>query len=173
MAHRTIDHSDQWPFELLNIGTNDHLEYRPFLQDRPWISPWIKSISNELDIIIHVIASQLSRYCDIISNRLWRHQQKKDRASEARRRCLKIVRNEIMYVISRRTVSAHTRMLFLCTKITIAWALKQFVTRVHTLFSMLCNRIILWAISEIETTEGIFASDNIWTTKSSSEKTRS
>ena len=26
-----------------------------FLHDRPWISPWIKSISNELDINIHVI----------------------------------------------------------------------------------------------------------------------
>ena len=30
-----------------------------FLHDRPWISPWIKSISNELDITIHVIALQL------------------------------------------------------------------------------------------------------------------
>ena len=35
-----------------------------------------KSISNELDITIHVIASQLSCYCDVIGNRLWRHQQK-------------------------------------------------------------------------------------------------
>ena len=34
----------------------------PFLDDRPWISPWIKSISNELDLTIHVIVSQLSRY---------------------------------------------------------------------------------------------------------------
>ena len=31
-----------------------------FLHDRPWISPWIKSIYNELDIIIHVFASRLS-----------------------------------------------------------------------------------------------------------------
>ena len=51
----------------------DKFTYAYLLHDRPWISPWIKSISIELDIIIHVIASQLSRYCDVISNRLWRH----------------------------------------------------------------------------------------------------
>ena len=51
------------------------------LHDRLWISPWIKSISNELDITIHVIASQLSGHCDPISNRLWRHQQN-DKPSE-------------------------------------------------------------------------------------------
>ena len=28
-----------------------------FFHDRPWISPWIKSISNELDITCHVFAS--------------------------------------------------------------------------------------------------------------------
>ena len=60
----------------------------PFLHGRPWISPWIKSISNELDIIMHVIASQLSAYCDAISNRLWRHQQNGNRACVARKdRC--------------------------------------------------------------------------------------
>ena len=46
-----------------------------FLHDRPRILPWMKSKSNELDIIIHVIASQLSCHCDVISNWLWRHQQ--------------------------------------------------------------------------------------------------
>ena len=45
-----------------------------FLHDRPWISPWIKSISNELDITIHMIASKLSSHCDVIANWLWRHQ---------------------------------------------------------------------------------------------------
>ena len=55
-----------------------------FLHDWPWILPWIKSTSNELDIIIHVIASQLSGHCDVISNRLWRHQQNVKRASETR-----------------------------------------------------------------------------------------
>ena len=56
-------------------------------------------------------------------------------------------RNKIMYVFSWRTVSAPTRGLFLClfssfptreinTKIILSWALKQFVTRVHTSFSI-------------------------------------
>ena len=66
------------------------IEYIYFLHDRPWISPWIKSISNELDITIHVVA-QLSGYCDFISNRLWRHQQNENRASETRGRCVKLV----------------------------------------------------------------------------------
>ena len=52
-----------------------------FLHDRPWISQRIKSISNELDITIHVIASQLFGHCDVISNRLWRHQQTENWAS--------------------------------------------------------------------------------------------
>ena len=123
-----------------------------FLHDRPWISPWIKSISKELDIIIHVIASQLSRYCDVIRNRLWRHHQNEDRASETRGRCVKIVvlssfmdylcrlRNKIISVLSWQTVSALTRVLFsslfINTKITLSWALKQFITRVHTLVFM-------------------------------------
>ena len=92
---------------------------------RPWISPWIKSISDELDIIIHVIASQLSGFSDVINNRLWHHQQNVNPASEAWDRCVKIVvlsslsrlcrvRNKIMYVLSRRTVSALTRVLFWC-----------------------------------------------------------
>ena len=99
---------------------------KSFLHDRPWISPWIKSKSNDLDITIHVIASQLSGQCDVISNRLWRHQQNEKRASETRGRCVKIVvlstfmeplcrvRNKIMYVLSWRTVSALTRVLFWC-----------------------------------------------------------
>ena len=61
-----------------------------FFHDRPWISPWINSISNELDMTIHVIASQLSGYCDVINNRVWRHQQSVKLASEARDRCVKI-----------------------------------------------------------------------------------
>ena len=34
-----------------------------------------KSISNELDINFHVIASQFSDQCDVINNRLLRRQQ--------------------------------------------------------------------------------------------------
>ena len=97
-----------------------------FLHDRPWISPWIKSISNELDIAIHVIASQLSGQCDVIGNRLWRHQLNENWVSETRKRCVKIVvlssfmdsfccvRNKIMYVLLWRTVCALTRVLFWC-----------------------------------------------------------
>ena len=55
-----------------------------FLHEQPWISPWIKLISNKLDITIHVIASQLSGNCDVIGNRLWCHQQNENRVSETR-----------------------------------------------------------------------------------------
>ena len=53
--------------------------------------PWIQSISNELDITIHMIASQLSSHCDVISNRLWHHQQNENRASKTRARYVKIL----------------------------------------------------------------------------------
>ena len=83
------------------IARNHRTEWRStrttnFLHDRPWISPWIKTISNELVIIIHVITSQLTRYCDVIGNRFWRHQQNEDRACETRGRCVKIV---VLFVI--------------------------------------------------------------------------
>ena len=68
-----------------------------FLHDWPWISPGIKLISNELDIVIHVIASQLSRYRDVISSRLWCHQQNEDRASETREQCVKILVFIVIY----------------------------------------------------------------------------
>ena len=55
-----------------------------FLRDLSRITPWIKSIFNELDIISHVIASHLSGHCDVISNRLWRHQANVNRARETR-----------------------------------------------------------------------------------------
>ena len=122
------------------------IEY--FLHDRPWISPWIKSISNELDITCHVFASQLSGHCDVIANRLWRHQQNVLRASETRGWCVKIlvlgsfmdslcrVRNKMMYVLLWRTVSGSLECYFgvyyprcfttreINAKITLSWALK-------------------------------------------------
>ena len=97
-----------------------------FLHDRPWISSWIKSISNELDISCHVFASQLSGHYDVIANRLWRHQQNVKRASETRddvwrssflasfMDSLCRVRNKIIYVLLWRTVYALTRVLFWC-----------------------------------------------------------
>ena len=71
-------------------------------------------------------ASQLSGHCDVISNRLWRHQQNENWASETRGRCVNIVclssfmhslcrvRNKILHVLSWRTVSSLTRVLFWC-----------------------------------------------------------
>ena len=70
-----------------------------FLHDRLWISPWIKSISNELDVIIHVIASQLSPYCDVINNRLWRHHRNVTPASDAWGRCVKIVVFIVIFIV--------------------------------------------------------------------------
>ena len=93
---------------------------------RPWISPWIKLISNELDITCPVLASQLSGHCGVIANRLWRHQQLVERARETRGWWVKIhvlascmdllcrVRNKIMYVLLWRTAYALTWVLFWC-----------------------------------------------------------
>ena len=43
-----------------NTTATQSMKNLSFLHDWPWISPWIKSISNELDITCHVLASQLS-----------------------------------------------------------------------------------------------------------------
>ena len=150
-----------------------------FLHDRPWISPWIKSISNELSFtwMRHnclVIVTSSTSDCDIISRRygfeVWRSSFLSSFLSS-----LCHVRNKIMYVLSWRTISALTRVLFWClfpslrslvfislvareinTKTTLSWALKQFVTRVHTLFSIYfpwsSNVIIDFAIIEWEPT---------------------
>ena len=95
-----------------------------FLHDRHLISPWIKLIYNKLDIIIHVIISKLSGHCDIISYRMWHHQQNKNRESETQEQCVNLsflssftdllcwLRNEIMYVLSWWTVSLFTQVLF-------------------------------------------------------------
>ena len=122
------------------------LNIHTFLHDRPWISPWTQSISNELDITIHVIASQLSRYCDIIRNRLWRHQQNEDRASKARGRCVKVVVFIFIYgfVMSYKKWNNVCILVPTCCfttrelnkKVTLSWAQRQFLTRVHTLFSL-------------------------------------
>ena len=74
--------------------------------------PWIISISNELDITIHVIVSQLSGHCDVISNQLWHHQQNKNWASETQGWCVKIV-----------IVSAIYGFIMLCKKWNIVCSL--------------------------------------------------
>ena len=68
-----------------------------FLHNRPWKSAWIKSISSELDITIHVITSQFSFYCDVISNQLWDHHHNEDWASETQARCVKIIIYVVIY----------------------------------------------------------------------------
>ena len=86
-----------------------------FIDDWSGISPWIKSTSNELDLIFHVLASQLSAHLRIPY----------------------VMRNKMMYVLWWRTVYALTGVLFWClfpSKITLSWAHKQFATRVHKLF---------------------------------------
>ena len=77
-----------WISSWTNTRVHDDLRY--FLHDRPWISPSISLIQNDLNITIPMISSQLSGYCDVISNGLWRHQQNENWASETRGRCVKI-----------------------------------------------------------------------------------
>ena len=83
-----------------------------------------KLISDNLNITMHVIASELPGHCDIISNPFWR-QQNVNRVSETWGH-LKIIvlsafiefviymsyKKKIIYVLSLRNVDALTRMLF-------------------------------------------------------------
>ena len=109
---------------------------RLFLHDRPWISPWIKWISNELDITCHVFASQLSGHCDVITNRLWHHQQNVRRASKTRGWCVKILVFSVIYgflMLCKKWNNVCTLVTReINTKRTLLWADKQFVTWVHT-----------------------------------------
>ena len=85
-------------------------QYTAFLHNRLWILLWIKLISYSLNIIIHMIASQLYS-CD----KLFLH-----------------------------TLECYFGVYFprcfatreINTKITLLWALKQLITRVHTSFSI-------------------------------------
>ena len=96
-----------------------------FLRHIPWVSLWIKLISNELDITIQGIGSQVCSHCDVISNQLWYHPQNVIRVSETKGSMsedhnllssfidsLCHVWNKIMYVLSWRTVYAVTWVLF-------------------------------------------------------------
>ena len=97
-----------------------------FLNKRSWILPWIKSISSELDIIIHVIMSQLSFIvmssaidCDVIGRmktKRVRHGDDVYRLSflSSFMDTLCHVRNKTMYVLLSQTVSVLTWVLFLC-----------------------------------------------------------
>ena len=97
-----------------NLKSSLIVNVAPFLHDRPWKSPWIKSISNELDITIHVIASQLSGHCDVIINRLWRHRQNENRASQTRGRRV----NFAVFIVIPGFVKSCNKYLNICTLLT-------------------------------------------------------
>ena len=71
-TERYINLGQHWKKRHIYIGQSGYpciliQKQQPiFLHNRLWISPWIKSISNELDITFHVITAQLSGHCDII-----------------------------------------------------------------------------------------------------------
>ena len=73
-----------WPGPIIWISRKWPVWFTVFSHDRSRISPWIKSMSNELDNTCPVFASQLSCNYDVIANRLWRHHQNVNRANETR-----------------------------------------------------------------------------------------
>ena len=111
--------------------------YNCILYDRPCISSWINPMFNELDILFHVVASELSGHCDVISKRLWCRQQNVNWANEARGdvwRSLFLssiidslcrVRNEIMFVLSWRNAYARASVSFVFIRIVAAQLGKQ------------------------------------------------
>ena len=94
-----------------------------FLLDRPWIWPWIKSISNKFDIAFCVHASRHNcciAYCT--GNRLWRHQQNVNRVSKPRGRCVKIFIFIVIYefvILCKKYANVYTLTtnceLFMCS----------------------------------------------------------
>ena len=100
--------------------------YSVFIHNRPWISPWIKSIYHFSRACVTIVRSHdCIEMSSLISNRLWHHKQNVNRASKTWSRCVRIVflsshicfwchvKNKIMYVLSWRTVYALTRVSFL------------------------------------------------------------
>ena len=98
--------------------------YHDFSHDRSWIPPWIKSITNELDVTWSrhnclVIVTSSTIYCDVIRRTqtqrvrhgvdVWRSSFSSSFLSSLYR-----VRNKIIYVLSWWTVSSPTRVLFWC-----------------------------------------------------------
>ena len=61
-----------------------------------------------------MIVSQLSGDCDVINNRLWRHQQNVNLVSEARGRCLKIV----VFIVFCIVVMSYKRWNKICSLVT-------------------------------------------------------
>ena len=108
-----------------------------------------------------MFASQLSVHCDVIANRLWRHQQNIKRARHSTGIMCEDPRFSVIYgfvmsckkldnvcTLVTNCLCTHSSVILVfisCTvcatreintKITLSWAHKQFATRVHTLFSI-------------------------------------
>ena len=108
-----------------------------------------------------MFASQLSVHCDVIANRLWRHQQNVKRARHSTGIMCEDPRFSVIYgfvmsckkldnvcTLVTNCLCTHSSVILVfisCTvcatreintKITLLWAHKQFATRVHTLFSI-------------------------------------
>ena len=109
-------------FTQNTIGLKDRFAviYLKLLHDQPWISPWIKSISNELSLftwsrhncLVMVTSSAIA--CDVISRTKTeqvRHGNDMLRSSflSSSKDSLCNVKNKIMYVLSWRTVSEMVR----------------------------------------------------------------
>ena len=102
-----------------------------------------------------MIASQLSGHCDVISNRLWHHQNE-NQASETWGWCVKIVGFIVIYgfVMSCKKWNNVCTLMTncFCTKLTLLGKLKQYVTRVYTLFpilSIVCHLLVFINCSEV------------------------
>ena len=61
-----------------------------------------------------MIASQLSGHCEVIGNRLWRHQQNVNRPNETRRRCVQIVVFIVIYIFVASCMYSRDE-LFMCS----------------------------------------------------------
>ena len=75
-----------------------------FVYDRSWIRPWIKSISNELDITFYVLAPQLSRRVPLCVRIVF---------FIASYRFIMLYKNRIIYVLLWRTIYVVTRVFWL------------------------------------------------------------
>ena len=75
-----------------------------FVYDRSWIRPWIKSISNELDITFYVLAPQLSRRVPLCVRIVF---------FIASYRFIMLYKNRIIYVLLWRTIYVVTPVLWL------------------------------------------------------------